>query len=67
MVSSDRGATGVSWSTMVQTMDRQPPASMSSTSRAWHGQSMMAHVVTSQNPRAGLPGSRRARTALVWV
>ena len=35
-----------------------PPASMISTSRVWHGQSTTAHVVTSQNPRAGSAGSR---------
>ncbi len=40
---------------------------MISTSRAWHGQSTTAHVVTSQKPRAESPGSWRARTALVCV
>ena len=61
------GPSGVSWSTIVQTIDRQPPESMISTSRDWHGQSTIAHVVTSQKPRAESSGSWRARTALMCV
>jgi hypothetical protein len=50
---------------MVVTMDKYSPWSRSSTTRVWQGQSATAHVVTSQNPRAGSTGSRRGRMVLV--
>ncbi len=48
-------------------MDRYSTWSTSSTTRVWHGQSATAHVVTSQNPRAGSAGSWCERIALVCV